>query len=206
MFLAEYTRPFSADFWAALVSPSRGFSVMGAFGGVSAGLWWLARRSGVPFLRLLDYVCAAAPLWHAFGRLGCFMAGCCFGRPSTLPWAVTFRDPRSLVDTALVGVPLHPTQLYEALGDLVIAGVLMRWVLPEVERGRRPVGTVAAAYFLAYGVLRFATEFWRGDVLAIPGVGLTAAQGMSALLAAAAIGIYLYIGRRHAAETLCIQR
>lgn len=100
MFLVEYTRPFSADFWQSAVSFSRGFSVMGAFAGVLLGLSWAARAAKAPFARLLDYVCAAAPLWHAFGRLGCFMAGCCFGRPTDEPWGVVFRDPASMIAPA----------------------------------------------------------------------------------------------------------
>ena len=201
LFLAEYTRPFSREFWTSLVSLSRGFSIMGAFLGVTTGLWWLSRRLATPLPRLLDYVCVPMPLWHAFGRLGCFMAGCCFGRPSDLSWAVTFRDPRSMVAPALLGRPLHPAQLYEAVGDLLIAGVLYYWVLPAVERSRQPRGTVVAAYFLAYATLRFITEFFRGDVVRMPGLGMTAAQGLSVLMALAAIGIYLYVRRRAQACT-----
>ena len=172
---------------------------MGAFFGVLAAVWFVARRAGAPFARVLDYVCVAAPFWHAFGRVGCFLAGCCYGRPSALPWAVTFTDPRALVDAPYRGVPLHPAQLYEAAGDLLIAALLYRSVLPSVEAGRRPKGTVALVYLLSYSVLRFMTEYFRGDVIFLP-VGITAAQGLSILLAATAIGIYLYTIRRQAAE------
>jgi phosphatidylglycerol:prolipoprotein diacylglycerol transferase len=200
LFLFEYTVPFSRDFWQTMFSFNRGFSVMGAFAGVLLAIAWFARRAGVPFLRVLDYVCQAAPFWHVFGRLGCFMAGCCYGREAGgLPWAVTFVNPRSMVESRLLGVPVHPTQLYEALGDLVIAAGLYMLVLPKVEKGRWPRGSVCAAYFLSYGLLRFSIEFYRGDVVPF-WLGLTAAQAASLSLAGAALGVIFY-GRRRSACT-----
>jgi len=192
LFLFEYTVPFSHAFWQTAFSFNRGFSVMGAFVGVLGALGWFSRRAGVPFLRVLDYVCQAAPFWHVFGRLGCFMAGCCFGREADgLPWAVTFTNPRSMVDSNLLGRPIHPTQLYEALGDLIIAAGLYVFVLPKVEKGRWPRGSVCAGYFISYAVLRFVTEFYRGDVVPF-WLGLTAAQAASLGLVAAALGIIIY--------------
>ena len=195
LFVFEYTRPWSPDFWSSLVGYSRGFSVMGAFVSVLLALWWLARRVATPFPRLLDYVVAPVPMWHAFGRAGCFFAGCCFGRPSDAPWAVTFNDPRSMVDRPLLGKPLHPAQLYEAVGDLIIALLLMRVVLPAVERDRQPTGTVFAVYFFCYGFLRFVMEFFRGDTVSF-GYGLTTAQAFSIGMVFTAIGIFLYSRRK----------
>jgi phosphatidylglycerol:prolipoprotein diacylglycerol transferase len=199
LYLLEYTRLFSADFWDTLISFSKGFSVMGAFVGVTAALWWFSRRARAPFLTLLDYVCQAAPVWHAFGRLGCFMAGCCFGRPTDMPWGVTFRDPRSMVDAALLGHPIHPTQLYEAGGDLVLAALLYRFALRAVEQRRQPPGTVAVCYFIGYSLIRFIVEFYRGDTVAIG--RFTAAQGFSVLFIVGAITTYFYSARRQAAST-----
>lgn len=198
MFLLEYTSWLSPDFWNSLVSFSKGFSVMGAFLGVTSGLWWFSRRVGAPPARVFDYVCQAAPFWHAFGRLGCFMAGCCYGRPTDLPWGVRFTDARAMVEPSLKGVPIHPTQLYEALGDLVIAALLYKVVLKRTEEGRLPNGTVACAYFFLYGILRFVTEYFRGDTVAAA-AGVTAAQAFSLLFMFGACGIYLYISRRRTA-------
>jgi phosphatidylglycerol:prolipoprotein diacylglycerol transferase len=143
---------------------SRGFSVMGAFVSVLAAVYFFARIKKVPFRPLLDHVCLAAPLWHAFGRLGCFAAGCCYGRPTEAPWGVVFRDPRSMVPENLLGVRVHPTQLYESAGDLLIFALM--W--------RRPR---AGVYFIGYGVLRFINEFFRGDT--VGGGLLTAGQWLS---------------------------
>lgn len=174
LFLFEYTRPFSADFWRTLVSPSEGFSVLGAFAGVPLALWGLCRWKRIDFLRLFDVVCVMAPFWHVFGRFGCLMAGCCEGRPTKVPWAIVFRDPRSMVPPQWLGVPLHPAQLYEAFGDAVIALVLYR-VLVRTEDD--PPGLVAGLYFASYGALRFFLENYRGDT--VPGVlGMTAGQNL----------------------------
>ncbi len=186
LYLFEYTRLFSREFWRTLFSVSSAFSVLGAFIAVPLGIFIFCRRRGIPFLRLFDVVCVMAPYWHVFGRLGCFWAGCCYGRPSS-GWGVIFRDPRSMVPPQWRGIPLYPTQLYEALGNLLIAGALL--ALLNRTRSSAP-GLVAAAYFAAYGTLRFGMEFLRGDTVPL-GLGLTAGQGLSAALLVAAGGLWL---------------
>jgi phosphatidylglycerol:prolipoprotein diacylglycerol transferase len=162
-----------------------GYSAFGGFVSVPLAVFAFARRKKIPFLRLADYMFLCALFWHAFGRLGCFLAGCCYGRPSGLSWSVAFHDARSMVPPELLGVRLHPVQLYEAAGDLLIAFVLWR-VLRATEEGRCRPGLVAAGHFAAYGVLRFSLEFLRGDTLPFfgpftqgqaLGLGLIAASG-----------------------------
>lgn len=196
LYLLEYV-PFSGgEFWAQAFSFSQGFSVLGAFLGVSAAIYGFCRKLNLGFLRVLDYACQIAPFWHFFGRLGCLAAGCCYGRAPLrpLPWAVTFTDPRSMAPRELLGMPLHPVQLYEGLGDLVLALFLYRFILPGVERGRFARGTVCAVYFASYAVLRFAVEFFRGDTVALGWLPITAGQAISLglLLAAAALGAAIY--------------
>jgi len=194
LFLFEYTSPFSQEFWSSAFSFSRGFSVMGAFVGVLGGVYWFSRRIKAAFLHVLDYVCQAAPFWHFFGRLGCFAAGCCFGRPTDVPWAVTFTNPVSQVDPDLLGHPIHPTQLYEAAGNLAIAGFLYRFILVPTEKGRLRPGTLAALYFILYGVLRFVEEFYRGDAIPLS-IGLTAAQAMCLALSAGGLSVLAVVYR-----------
>ena len=181
LFLLEYTRPFSRDFWENLISLSHGFSVLGGFVSVPLALWLFARWRKISFLRLFDTVCVMAPLAHVFGRFGCLLAGCCHGRPTDEPWGIVFRDPRSQVPSVWLGAPLHPTQLYEAFGNAVIAAGLYR-LLKRTESGRP--GLVAAAYFASYGVLRFFEEFYRGDTVPLGFLGLTAGQGLGVGLVA----------------------
>lgn len=145
-----------------------GYSVLGGFLSVPLAIAAFARWKKLSLFTLTDYMFVIAPFWHAFGRLGCFLAGCCYGRPTELPWGVTFRDPHSLVPPSLLGTRLHPVQLYEALGDLIIVALLYR-LLRAIENGRFKPGLVWAAYFALYGVLRFSLEFLRGDGLPFAG-------------------------------------
>ncbi|OGS41624.1 MAG: hypothetical protein A2506_11545 [Elusimicrobia bacterium RIFOXYD12_FULL_66_9] len=189
LYLLEYTKLFSPEFWAVLTSPSRGFSMFGAFLGVPLALWVFCRWKHIPFARLFDGVCVMAPAWHAFGRLGCLLAGCCHGRPTELFWGIVFRDPSSGVPAKWLGVPLHPTQPLEIVGDVIIAFFLYRLF----ERGGKP-GLVAAAYLASYGALRFFIEFLRGDTVPFV-LGLTAGQFLGLLLIAAAAGIVYWRSR-----------
>jgi len=128
-----------------------GFSWFGGFiGGVGTGLWMLRRRR-VPIVRALAAATPALAIGHAIGRIGCFLVGDDYGRPSDLPWAVAF--PQGLPPT---DVPVHPTQLYEAIGLAVIAWALMRW-----RRAGVPDPVVLGRYFVLAGSTRFAIEFIR---------------------------------------------
>lgn len=178
LFLIEYVPLSQPGFMEAALAFNRGFSVLGAFACITGGIWLFCRRLKLDFVRVMDYVSFGAPLWHFFGRLGCLAAGCCHGRPTALPWGVTFTDTRSMVPPELLGVPLHPTQLYEAFGAVLTTALLYRFVLLPVEQGRKRPGSVSAWYFIAYGLLRFFVEFLRGDTVPLA-LGLSAAQGIA---------------------------
>jgi phosphatidylglycerol---prolipoprotein diacylglyceryl transferase len=133
------------------------------YGGLLGALpvaWWYIKRHSLPLLPTLDVLAPAVALGQVIGRLGCFAAGCCFGAPSTAPWSVIFEseDAHALVGVPL-NVPLHPAQLYESSGALVLLLIL----LAALKR-RKFHGQVAAMYFILYALLRFALEFFRGDL------------------------------------------
>ena len=113
----------------------------------------------LPVLSVSDTFAAAIPLGHAIGRLGCFAAGCCYGKPTTLPWGVTFTSEvaERLAGTPL-GVPLHPTQLYEAAGEF-LNFLLLVWLGAR----QRFTGQMIGAYFILYGIERGTIELFRGD-------------------------------------------
>ncbi len=145
-----------------------------------------ARWRKLPFLPLADLIGAAAPLGLTVMRLGCFQHGCCYGKPTDLPWAVTFEDPRCAVWTAYLGVPLHPTQLYEALaGGLIFLAVHYG----VMRRSARP-GRAFAAFLALYGAARFALEYVRAsDPGLFRPLGLTTAQVISLAAVAAAAAL-----------------
>ncbi|HRY29039.1 MAG TPA: prolipoprotein diacylglyceryl transferase [Elusimicrobiota bacterium] len=154
---------------------------------VLSGIFWLRRRR-ISVLLAADLLAPGTALGHAIGRLGCFAAGCCYGRPTQLPWAVRFTHPDTL---AVPHTPLHPSQLYESFLTFGIFAVLsgMAWRRPD-RVGR---GEVALVYLGLYAAARFVVEFSRGDdrgpVLAL----LTTTQWISLafLLAAMAGGVLL---------------
>jgi len=122
----------------------------GLIGGVGTGLWVLHRRR-VPIVRALAAAAPALAVGHAIGRIGCFMVGDDYGRPSNLPWAVAF--PEGLPPTS---VRVHPTQLYEAVALAVVAWALIRWRRQGVADA-----VVLGPYFVLAGSIRFAIEFIR---------------------------------------------
>jgi phosphatidylglycerol:prolipoprotein diacylglycerol transferase len=139
-----------------------------------------------------DAFAPAIALGHAIGRIGCFSAGCCWGKPTHLPWAVTFRSPVAyqLVGVPL-GVPLHPTQLYESAAEFAIFGILYwRFARPH---GR---GDIISLYLVLYSVARFLVEFVRNQEQgSLWGTPLDASQWIS--LALFAVGAaHFVVGKR----------
>src|SRR5919201_3454735 len=126
---------------------------------VVVALWYI-RRIGLPLWTTCDVFAPGIAIGHVVGRLGCLFAGCCYGKATKIPWAITFTDPfaQANVGTPL-GVPLHPTQLYEAGAELLILIVL----LASERRGRPFAGRTFWFYILLYAISRFIIEFYRGD-------------------------------------------
>ena len=149
------------------------------------------KRVGLPLWTTCDVFAPGIALGHVIGRFGCFFAGCCFGKPTNVPWAITFTDPfaQANVGTPL-NVPLHPTQLYEAGAELLI----LIFLLTTETRGRKFAGRTFWLYMLLYSVSRFVIEFYRGDERGNLGPFSTS-QVVSVILAPLAIGMLFYLGR-----------
>jgi len=120
---------------------------------------WCIRKNNIPALAACDAFSPGLALGHAIGRLGCFSAGCCFGKETHHFWGVVFTNPlaNSISGTPL-NVPLQPTQLFEAAVEL--ANFL---VLTWMFKRRKFDGQVLGAFFILYGTARFFLEFLRGD-------------------------------------------
>jgi phosphatidylglycerol---prolipoprotein diacylglyceryl transferase len=118
------------------------------------------RKHRLPLWTSGDLFAPGIALGYMVGRLGCLLAGCCYGRPTDVAWAITFTDPAAAMNVGTpLNVGLHPTQLYESLAGLVIFGALM----VTEGRGRRFPGRTFWLFVLMYSVLRFGIEFFRGD-------------------------------------------
>jgi phosphatidylglycerol:prolipoprotein diacylglycerol transferase len=162
---------------------------------VSVALWYI-RRIGLPLWTTCDVFAPGIALGHVVGRFGCLFAGCCYGKPTSVPWAITFTDPFAAANVGTpLNVPLHPTQLYEAGAEAVILLVL----LATEKRGRPYPGRTFWLYILLYSISRYVIEIYRGDPRGTIGIFSTS-QFISLLLAPLAIGMLLYLGRRQAPE------
>lgn len=169
-----------------------GLIFYGGVAGAVIAVIALARKRRTPLWPLADYAVSALPLGHAFGRIGCFLNGCCHGHPVEGAWPSVRFPADSAADHLYGASPVHPVQLYEAGGNLLLYGMLLSfWFLP---RRLRP-GSVVAAYAAGYGMIRFALEFLRGDDRQRH-AGLSTAQWMSLALILAAGVILLRRVRR----------
>ena len=131
-----------------------GFVFYGALIGGLGGVAIYALIKKLPFFSLTDYFIPALVIGHAFGRIGCFFAGCCYGMECETPISVVFPSGGA----APAGVPLLPTQLMESAFLFLLCAFLV-WRLTK----KKPFGTVSGWYMVLYGAWRFAIEFFRSD-------------------------------------------
>ena len=127
------------------------------------GFWLTVRKKKLPLWKTLDFLVPYGALAHAFGRIGCFLNGCCFGKACEWPWAVRFPE---------LSYAVHPTQLYEALYDIVLFAFLLKR-----RRRIRFEGHIRLLYLLLYGMGRYVIEFMREP--SWMWVGLTSNQWLS---------------------------
>lgn len=161
--------PKARDCWAWAQFWGGGLTFYGGLIAATVASWLLFRRDRFPFWKGADMGGMMVPIGLGLGRLGCLMAGCCFGTVCHLPWALRFpaRSPASewQAREQLLGSPLepslavHPTQLYEAFAALTLSAALIGFVHPR----KRYDGQVFVAFLGLYGVARFCIELFRSD-------------------------------------------
>jgi phosphatidylglycerol:prolipoprotein diacylglycerol transferase len=186
LLVALEPRAFLATPWTVLFQG--GVFYGGFISGAVAG-WLRSRQLGMDPWAVADVLTPSLALAHAFGRLGCLLAGCCWGISCDLPWAIRFTDPLSMPMQS--GWPgdqlLHPTQIYEAAGNLALMGLALMLL-----RRRAFPGLAWWSYVGAYGALRFFLEFLRGDVRGSIGpISTSQAVGLAAVVVALAMIVVL---------------
>lgn len=156
----------------ALVSQlvSSGFVFYGGLGGGLLGAYLYARQFRLPFLPLLESLIPSVPLIHAFGRIGCFCAGCCYGLPAPAPWGVRF----AVGSAAPTNITVFPIQLVESTLNLGLFAALFAY-----SRKERANGRLLALYLCSYAFIRFMLEFFRGDTVRGAALGLSTSQWAS---------------------------
>jgi len=187
------------DFDYYVSRPAEIFSLVRAggvfYGGLIAAVGvslWLVRRYQLPMWTTADLFAPGIALGHVIGRFGCLLAGCCYGRPTSLPWGITFTDPAAAANVGTpLGIALHPTQMYDAGAELLILVLLL---LTE-RKGRPFAGRTFWLYILLYGVSRFVIEFYRGDDRGMI-AGLSTSQAVSLVAVPLALFMLSRLRRR----------
>lgn len=173
--------------WEILAVWRGGISIIGSLIGGALAALWFTRRRGISFWKLADTVAPGLALGQTLGQFACLANGDSYGRPTDLPWAITYTDPRSL---APLNIPLHPIEIYEMAAYFLV--FLLVWA---TRRRFKVEGFSFLTYLAAYGVARFSMEFFRGHP-AIFAVGLPAAQVFSVFLILISLLSFFLLGRR----------
>jgi len=150
------------------------------------------RKHKLPLWTSGDLFAPGIALGYMVGRLGCLAAGCCYGRPTDVAWAITFTDPAANLNVGTpLNVALHPTQIYESAAGFVILLLL----LAIERRGRSFPGRTFWLFVLFYSISRFIIEFYRGDDRGIVLNMLSTSQFISVVLAPVSILMLWYLSR-----------
>lgn len=168
----------------------------GGFIGACLTGYFLIRRYGLPWWKTADAFAPGIALGLGLGRQGCFAAGCCWGKPTSLPWGVRFTELGHEITGVPVDAHLHPTQLYESFAAFSIFFFLL-WL----HRRRRFDGQVILLFSILYGAIRFGVEFLRddprGDILGLTTLtGLSTSQLISLIIGLGALILFIRRWRR----------
>ena len=197
--LMLFTEPEYRDQPLQLISldflRSGGVFYGGLIGAIITG-YFLMRRYKLPWWQTADACAPGIAIGNFFGRQGCFAAGCCWGKPTTLPWGVKFTERGHEITGVPIDAHLHPTQLYESFAMLLVFLFLL-WL----HKRRRFSGQVILFYALLYSIIRFVIEFVRddprGDVFGLTTLtGLSTSQIISIIVGTGALVLLLVRWRR----------
>jgi phosphatidylglycerol:prolipoprotein diacylglycerol transferase len=200
--LMFFTEPEYRDHPLQLLSldflRSGGVFYGGLIGAILTG-YFLMRRYQLPWWKTADACAPGIAIGNFFGRQGCFAAGCCWGKPTNLPWGVKFTELGHEITGVPIDAYLHPTQLYESFAMLIVFFFLL-WL----HKHRRFSGQVILFYALLYSIIRFAIEFLRddprGDLFGLTTLtGLSTSQIISVIVGIAALILLIMRWRKNGA-------
>jgi phosphatidylglycerol:prolipoprotein diacylglycerol transferase len=155
-YVIQFWEKFRNNFWEIFRIDHGGLVFYGGFFLAMIGIAVYCRKQKLSIIRVMDIMCPALAVGHAMGRIGCFLNGCCYGKPTECALGVIYpqgTDPHFRYGN----IPLHPVQLYETAANIILA-VLLFFLVRKTRRG-----FTMASYMILYGVLRFLDEFFRGD-------------------------------------------
>jgi phosphatidylglycerol:prolipoprotein diacylglycerol transferase len=154
---------------------------------------WFVAKKGLPAWTFADLAAPGIALGQAIGRMGCLSAGCCYGKPTSMPWGITFTNRYAYDNVGVpLNIPLHPTQIYESIGAFCLFLFLM-WRLSK----KHLKGQIILEYLTLYAVLRFSLEFFRGDDRGFVLYGLLSTSQLIAFLTVlGSAAVYFFLLRR----------
>lgn len=183
----------SAHMWEIVSQMFAGYVFYGGLIGMMAGIYFYAHSMKLSFLNYADVLAIVIPLFHGIGRIGCFLAGCCYGREYHGIFAVTF--PRNPYEPGIELTERFPVQILESICNFILFAILAVY-----GRKRREPGKLMGIYLIAYPVIRFVTEMFRGDeirgVIRIGFFQLSTSQIISLALLPFGIGL-IYTGKKN---------
>ena len=174
--------------WRMLAVWEGGLALFGGLFGATLAAFLYTWRHRLQFSQVADLYAPAIPIGAAIGRITCGLAGMDYGTPTQLPWGVIYTNAHSYAPTN--DVARHPTQFYELVGDVVIAGILLKL------RGKLSDGGLFLLYLILFSVLRFFLFFIRGDV-PIVGLGLKNGQWTALVIVVVALLLLMSISLRN---------
>ena len=189
LYVATYWRDSFAGqpFWEIFMIQRGGLVFYGGLAGSALACIIFARLQKLPLWKIADIFAPSIALGYMFGRIGCLMNGCCYGRECSLPWAIRFP-----ADHSTGGAPVHPTQIYDSLLNLGLYALL-----EVLYRRKKFDGQVFAAYLMCYAVTRSFVEAFRGDYSEVHRhAGLTPAQVLGVAIFAAGVILFALLRRR----------
>lgn len=163
---------------------------------IAAALVFIMAKK-LPALAVSDAAAPGIALGQAIGRLGCLSAGCCYGKPTGMPWGIVFTNPYSYDNVGVpLNVPLHPTQIYDLIGSLCLFFFLTRRLA-----GKRAGGQILLEYLVLYGCFHFFIEFFRDDDRGFVLYGLLSTSQFIAVLTVLGSAVVYYFLRRRSGVT-----
>jgi len=134
------------------------FGIGTLFGGLLGALIY-TKKAKLDFAQIMDLIAPYVALAFAIGRIGCFLRGCCFGMPTTLPWGIVYSENSLAAEAGFAGVPLHPTQLYHVLCNFIIFLILLR--INKINKLKKPKGMTFLLFLLLFSLQRILIDFIR---------------------------------------------
>jgi len=199
LYVLEHVQEFRREWGSVLALWQGGLTL---YGGVVAGTFAglvAARRQGLPMWVVADALTPSVAIGTMFGRIGCFLNGCCYGRPTTLPWGVHF-PPDSFAGLEFGNAAVHPSQLYFALAGLTLFGLTM-----ALRKRLETPGHLFWLFILLFALIRIPLDFTRAyepgsELLQLGEVGITESQMTSVALALFAALMMLRLTRERSGE------